>query len=97
MAPRYKWDPAKARSNWTKHRVTFEQARDAFKDLHALDELDDKEDYGEDRFNLTGMVDGRLLVVTYAQTIDESTGDEIIRIISARKAERGEAKSYHEA
>ena len=97
MPAQYKWDPVKAEANWRKHTVSFEQARDAFRDLHALDELDDKQDYGEVRFNLTGMVDGRLLVVTYTQHIDEDTGDEIIRIISARKAERREAKKYHEA
>lgn len=88
MAIGFKWDPKKAEANWRKHKVTFEQARDAFKDLQALDERDDKEDYGEDRFNLTGMVEGRLLVVTYTQRTDEKSGDEIIRIISARKAER---------
>jgi uncharacterized protein len=95
MAARYVWDPVKAGANRKKHKVTFEQARDAFKDINALDEIDDKENYGEDRYNLTGMVDGRLLVVTYTQLMDDRSGDEIIRIISARKAERREAKRYH--
>jgi uncharacterized DUF497 family protein len=54
-------------------------------------------DYGEERFNLTGMADNRLLVVTYAQRCDVSTGDDVIRIISARVAERREAKRYHKA
>lgn len=97
MATRYEWDPAKAEANRKKHKVTFEQARDAFKDVNALDAIDDKDNYGEDRYNLTGMVDGRLLVVTYTQLMDDASGDEIIRIISARKAERREAKRYHEA
>jgi uncharacterized DUF497 family protein len=97
MATRYEWDPDKAEGNWKKHKVRFEKARDAFRDSHALDDVDDKEDYGEERFNLIGMVDNRLLVVTYTQRTDEKTGDEIIRIVSARKAERREAKRYHEA
>jgi len=97
MAIKFEWDQEKAEANWSKHKVRFEQARAAFRDFHALDEVDDKEDYGEERFNLTGMVDNRLLVVTYTQRSDEKTGGEIVRIISARKAERREAKRYHEA
>jgi uncharacterized DUF497 family protein len=42
------------------------------------------------------MVEGRLVVVTYTGRIDEESGDEIIRIISARLAERREGKRYHE-
>lgn len=76
---------------------SFEDARAAFEDPYALDGRDDREDYGEERFNLTGMANSRLLVVTYTQRIDENTGDEIIRIISARKAEPREARRYHEA
>jgi hypothetical protein len=97
MAIRFEWDPDKAETNRKKHKVSFEQARDVFKDATALDELDDRENYGEDRFNRTGSVEGRLLVVTYTLDADEATGDEIIRIISARPAERRERKRYHEA
>ncbi len=97
MAISFQWDPKKAEANWRKHKVSFEQARDAFKDLQALDVPDDKDDYGEDRSNLTGMVEGRLLVITYTHQTDANNGDEIIRIISARKAERSEARKYHEA
>ena len=63
----------------------------------ALDEPDDRDDYGEDRWNRIGSVEGRLLVVTYAQRIGEVGSDEVIRIISARPAERRERKRYHEA
>ncbi len=62
----------------------------------AIDELDDREDYGEDRFNRTGMVEDRLLVVTYAMRTDEHTRDDVVRIISARLAERRERRRYHE-
>jgi uncharacterized DUF497 family protein len=96
MAIKFEWDPAKAEANRRKHEVSFAQARDAFHDPHGLDEIDDKDDYGEERFNLTGMANGRLLVVTYTQRSDERTGDEVVRIISARQAERRETKRYHE-
>jgi len=62
----------------------------------ALDEPDDGEDYGEERFNRVGMVEGQLLVVTYTGWIDEDSGDDIVRIISARPAERRERRRYHE-
>jgi uncharacterized DUF497 family protein len=62
----------------------------------ALDELDDREDYGEERFNRIGIVEGQLLVVTYTGRVDEDSGDDIIRIISARPAERRERRRYHE-
>lgn len=96
MAIRFEWDPAKAGANWRKHKITFQQAREVFKDGTALDEADDREDYGEERFNRIGMVERRLLVVTYTGRVDEDTGGEIIRIISARLAERHERKRYHE-
>jgi uncharacterized protein len=96
MAIKFEWDPNKAKANWDKHKVSFEQARDVFKDIMALDEPDEREDYDEERSNRIGVVEGRLLVVTYTERIDDS-GDEIIRIISARPAERGERKRYHEA
>jgi uncharacterized protein len=93
MAIKFEWDSKKANANWKKHTVSFEQARDVFKDAMALDETDDR----EERWNRIGMVEGRLLVVTYAQRIDEESSDEVIRIISPRPAERRERKRYHEA
>jgi uncharacterized DUF497 family protein len=96
MTIRFEWDPKKAKANWSRHRVSFEQARDVFKDTMALDEPDEREDYGEERWNRIGLVEGRLLVVTYTER-DDGEGDEIIRIISARPAERRERSRYHEA
>jgi uncharacterized DUF497 family protein len=97
MAIKFEWDPRKAKAHWNAHKVNFEQARDAFKDALALDQPDEREDYGEQRRNRIGMVEGRLLFVTYTERIDEVSGDEIIRIISARPAERRERKQDHEA
>jgi uncharacterized DUF497 family protein len=70
--------------------VTFEAARDVFKDPFALEWLDDRESYGEDRYVIIGMVEGRLLFVAYTMRGDA------IRIISARGAGPHERRRYHE-
>lgn len=85
---RFEWSEAKAHANLQKHGVSFEIGRRAFDDSASIDEIDDREDYGEDRFIITGMVDRRLLTVTYTER------DGRIRIISARKATRREQDSY---
>lgn len=59
----FEWDDAKAAANLAKHGVSFEQAREAFDDPFAIDFVDDREDYGEPRLILLGMVESRLLVV----------------------------------
>jgi uncharacterized protein len=86
----FEWDDNKAASNLIDHGVSFEMARDAFKDPFAVDRADDRFDYDEDRANIMGMVGGRLLVVSYTERGDR------IRIISARGAEPHERRQYHE-
>ncbi len=61
----FQWDDAKAASNIADHGVTFEAALEAFVDPFALDWLDESEDYGEDRYAMIGMAEGRLLTVAY--------------------------------
>ena len=89
--PNFEWEPDKAARNLRRHKVTFETARGVFDDPFALDEIDDREDYGEERSNILGSVEGRFLVVTY--TLRGRT----TRIISARPAEPHERGKYHEA
>jgi hypothetical protein len=86
----FEWDKAKAAANLVKHGVSFEQARQAFDDPFAINFADDREDYGEDRLILFGMVQNRLLVVAHALRGDK------VRIISAREAEPHERRKYHE-
>jgi uncharacterized DUF497 family protein len=86
----FEWDDAKAAANLAKHGVSFEQARDAFADPFAIDFMDDREDYGEQRLLLVGMVESRLLVVAHTLRADK------VRIISAREAEPHERRQYHE-
>lgn len=63
--PKFAWDQDKAARNLREHEVSFDAATRVFDDPFYLDEIDDREDYGEERSNTVGMVDGRLLVVTY--------------------------------
>ena len=86
----FEWYERKAAENDRKHRVSFEVARYVFDDRAAIEEPDNREDYGEDRFNIIGMVRGRLFFVTY--TIRETK----YRLISARRAMPHEKKRYHE-
>ena len=85
------WNPAKAARNLREHKVSFEAAKRVFDDPFAIDEIDDSEGYGEERSNILGTVEDRLLVVTY--TLRRGT----TRIISARLAEPYERRKYHEA
>lgn len=59
------WDVAKAAANDANHGVSFETAKKVFNDPLAIERLDDREDYGEDRFNILGIVDDRVLFVAY--------------------------------
>jgi len=86
----FQWDDAKAASNYAKHGVRFEDARDVFKDPCAIELIDDREDYGEERFVLICMAGNRLLTVVY------TLRSERIRLISARGAEPHEQRHYHD-
>ena len=86
----FEWNARKAARNLADHGISFEIAREVFDDPAHLDRCDDSEDYGEDRYNATGLVKGRLLVVSYTMRGAK------IRIISARLAEPHERRRYHE-
>jgi uncharacterized DUF497 family protein len=88
MSDDFEWDDAKAAENYAKHGVSFEMASLVFKDPFAIERLDDREDYGEDRFILIGIADGALLTVVHT----ERNGR--IRIISARQVTRHEQDDY---
>ena len=61
----FEWDEEKAAQNLADHGVSFEAARLAFSDAFAAVREDRRQNYGEDRFILLGMVQGRLLAVSY--------------------------------
>jgi uncharacterized protein len=85
----FEWDADKAAANWRRHGVTFQQAAVAVMDPFAVEFLDDREDYGEERINLLGRFGGVILHVTYTER------GERVRIISARRAMRHEQDDYY--
>ncbi|MFI4935058.1 MAG: BrnT family toxin [Caulobacterales bacterium] len=91
----YAWDPAKAASNRTKHGVSFEVAVKVFDDPNALTAFDQGE-HGDNRWRTLGGVAGSLLLVV-VHTEEEDDGDEIVRIISARRANRQERIDHETA
>jgi uncharacterized DUF497 family protein len=87
---RFEWDPAKARENRRKHDVSFEEAVECFEDRLAMI-LEDVASPG--RLILVGMSRSSRLILTVFVEKHEA---ETIRIISARKATRGERRRYEE-
>lgn len=88
----FTWDDSKAEANVRKHGVTFEEAASVFMDSDALEMADpDHSSLEEDRFLIIGFsVRARLLIVCHCYR----DKDRVIRIISARKAERKEISIY---
>lgn len=93
MTSRFEWDAAKARSNLRKHGVSFELATRAFADPFAWTEQD-RVEHGEHRWQTLGLVEGQVLLLVAHTVRDDEDGTEIIRIISARRAEPKERKRY---
>ena len=90
---RFEWDTRKASINLKKHGISFEEAKSAFYDEHA--QLIDDPDHSttEERFILLGLSFSlRMLVVCHCCRTD----DNVIRIVSARKATTRETKSYNQ-
>ena len=85
----FEWDDDKAAANWRDHGVTFAHAIKAFRDPFAVERIDDRVDYGEERINLLGGCSGTILHVTYTERGDR------IRLISARRAEKHEQDRYY--
>lgn len=90
----FEWDADKAQENLRKHGVSFEQATKAFLDPFGIEWIDDREDYGEERTILLGMVGVGLLLVIHTDR-SQSEDDRRIRLISARRATRDEEDYYY--
>ena len=89
MKLEFEWNDAKAEANWQAHGVSFELAKTVFQDAFAIELLDDREDYGEERLVVIGMAEGQVvLFVAYTER------SERIRIISARRATKHEQDHY---
>ena len=88
---RFEWDEAKSRQNARKHGVSFEEAQTVFLDDNAIRFYDPDHSHDEDRFIMLGM-SFKLRTLVVCHCFREN--DDAIRIISARKANRQEAKHY---
>ncbi|MGH1394812.1 MAG: BrnT family toxin [Trichormus sp.] len=86
----FEWDQQKNERNIAKHELDFADAYRIFT-LPLRISLDDRQDYGEDRFIGLGMLDGRVVVVVFTEPDAET-----IRIISLRKALPYERKRYEQ-
>ena len=91
---RFEWDEKKNLANRRKHKVSFETATLVFEDPHAISVLERIEE-SEERWHTVGMAGG-VLVMFVAHTYRESDGEEVVRIISARKATPRERSMYEE-
>lgn len=94
----YEWDTDKEKENIKKHEgVDFDLASKVFNDVWAIDEFDELHSTAtEHRFTIVGLAENKLLRVTFT-VVTEENGEEVIRLISARKAIGKDKKSYEEA
>jgi uncharacterized protein len=84
----FEWDTEKAEVNLSKHGIRFDDAIRVFADNCRIINVDNRKDYGEERLITTGHIENRLCVVVYTEKLD------VIRIISARKANKKEQIKY---
>lgn len=84
----FEWDPAKSDACSAERGFDFAYVLRAFMDADRLIRKDARWDYGEDRYQLIGAIDRRVFFVVY------TIRGKIIRIISARKANKREVNDY---
>ncbi|MBR1760013.1 MAG: BrnT family toxin [Schwartzia sp.] len=84
----FEWDENKNLLNRKKHGITFEYASLVFKDEYRMEDYDADHSGDEDRYTVTGRVQGIIVVVcTYRE-------EDVVRIISAREATKDERRRY---
>ncbi len=86
---KFVWDEEKAKINWKKHKVRFEDAVLVFFDNNRYDDYDEFHSDFEDRIKTVGKING-ILAVIYTERGDRN------RIISARQADKDEEEQYYE-
>ena len=84
---KYEWNESKCKANIAKHGVDFIAAED-FNWSSAIEVIDDRIDYGEERWITLGLIGNHLYVLIYTIRVDT------IRIISLRKANKREREFY---
>ena len=92
---RFEWDEAKNLANQRKHGLSFEEAAQVFLDPLQVS-LQDRIEGGEERWQTFGMVRGVLLVMVAHTVREEDQTETVVRIISARRADRKERRFYED-
>ena len=90
---KYEWDKEKNKLNQQKHGISFEEAKEVFDDALQISKLDKKFSYFEERWITVGSTSKHKVLVV-ANLFFTDYGEEIIRIVSARKANKQERNSY---
>ena len=85
---RFEWDEAKRLSNLRRHGIDFAELGEVF-EMAPVTILDDRYDYEEKRYLTFGLLKGRVVAIVHTES-----DDNVIRLISARKAERYEEIKY---
>ena len=91
---RFEWDEVKNHRNLRKHKISFESATLVFDDPHAIN-YQEREVGGEERWQTLGVI-ARSITALVAHTYGEEDGEEVVRIVSARKATSSERRAYAE-
>ena len=90
---KFEWDKEKNKLNKKKHEVTFEEAEDVFYDDFGIIIDDPDHSISEERFVIIGLSEEqRILIVCHCYREE----NEVIRIISARKATKAEKQQYYD-
>ena len=90
----FTWDDEKEKINIRKHKIDFRAAAAVFIDKDSIVEFNSVDEYtGEERWDVIGIFNGALLFVVYVERLSVDKND-IIRIISARRAENKELRRY---
>lgn len=84
----FEWDEAKSDACFAERGFDFGYAIRVFLDPNRLIEVDDRFDYGEQRYRVLGQIEWRVFVVVYTPR------GTAFRLISARKANRREVRRY---
>jgi len=85
---RFEWDNNKRKINIAKHYIDFADAVLIFNDPARIEMQDKRHNYREIRYKTIGMVENTIMLVVYTKR------SENLRIISARKANKNERKTY---
>jgi uncharacterized DUF497 family protein len=86
----FEWDEDKCQANIDKHEIDFANIQAVFTNP-IVERVDDRQDYGEVRIILLGIIDDRVLCIVY------TLRGSVCRIISARRANQREPRTYHQS